>query len=763
MTDVVRPYLVALIAMMSFVLSSVGGSPASDPPRTQCCLPSGQGQRCVVKTPNACRQGGGIDVGPGSCSPNPCGGATTTTTSTSTTLPVLCGNGTIEAGEQCDPPGSSCGAGALCSADCTCPCDFLDPSVCLHPFPNDYFTKADPTTGTGRRVNLALAAMPRNASEKPIDPTDYDRSDGFSPGAAIVLRVPGVDLGVTGAVPITDLARSLEANAPIVLVNADTLAHHLFWAEIDSNASSEATRAILLHPAVNLADGTRYIVALRRMKDSTGALIPPNPDFVAYRDRTATGDPVKEARRAHMESLFTTLAAAGVPRHSLYLAWDFTVASRRNNSERLLFARDDAFARLGSQAPTFTVTQIDNEVDDKIFRRVTGQYLVERYVSSPAPPARYVLGLDGLPLHQPTPQQAPFLCIIPRVALANATASATPARPSLYGHGLFGTNSEVNAGNVESMANEHNFVFCATNWIGMSTEDIPNTLTILGDLSNFPTLTDRVQQSVVDQLFLARLLIHPAGFASNPAFQDAFGAPVIDTSHVFYDGNSQGGILGGLVMEFAQDITRGVLGVPAITFSTLVTRSSDFGPFAAVLYPAYPHELERPLIFSLVQMLWDRGEPSGSAHHMTTDPLPNTPAHTILIHEAFGDHQVANVQTEVEARTIGASIYQPALTVGRSTDVTPFFAIPAIPSFPFDGSALVVWDHGCSTPASCPNPPAVADCTCPPPTTNTPPPGGHDPHEDPRSQPSARTQKSEFLQANGVVVDVCGGMPCLAP
>src|SRR5207247_2087814 len=160
--------------------------------------------------------------------------------------------------------------------------------------------------------------------------------------------------------------------------------------------------------------------------------------------------------------------------------------------------------------------------------------------------------------------------------------------------------------------------------------------------------------SVVDQLFLARLLIHPAGFASNPAFQDAFGAPVIDTSHVFYDGNSQGGILGGLVMEFAQEITRGVLGVPAITFSTLVTRSS-------------------------------------------------------------------------------------------------YFATPAMPSFPFDGSALVVWDHGCSTPASCPNPPAVADCTCPPPTTNTPPPGGHDPHEDPRSQPSARTQKSEFLQANGVV------------
>src|SRR6266446_287118 len=168
MTDVVRPYLVALIAMMSFVLSSGSGSPASDPPRTQCCLPSGQGQRCVVKTPNACRQAGGIDVGSGTCSPNSCGGATTT--STSTTLPALCGNGTIDAGEQCDPPGSSCGAGALCSADCTCPCDFLDPSVCLHPFPNDYFTKTDPAAGEPR---------PRGHAEERLG--EADRSHRLQP------------------------------------------------------------------------------------------------------------------------------------------------------------------------------------------------------------------------------------------------------------------------------------------------------------------------------------------------------------------------------------------------------------------------------------------------------------------------------------------------------------------------------------------------------------------------------------------------------
>jgi hypothetical protein len=132
---------------------------------------------------------------------------------------------------------------------------------------------------------------------------------------------------------------------------------------------------------------------------------------------------------------------------------------------------------------------------------------------------------------------------------------------------------------------------------------------------------------------------------------------------------------------------------------------------------------------------------------MTTDPLPGTPAHEVLLHEAFADHQVANITTEVEARTIGASIHQPALAPGRHSDVDPYFGIPAIPSYPFAGSAMVVWDSGAATP----------------PTTNTAPSTGADPHSDPRSSPVARQQKSDFLQTGGTVTDVCAGNPCTAP
>src|SRR5438876_854460 len=48
-------------------------------------------------------------------------------------------------------------------------CDWLDPSVCLYPFPNDRFTVPDPTSDSGRRVNFNLQSMPRNRAGKPVE------------------------------------------------------------------------------------------------------------------------------------------------------------------------------------------------------------------------------------------------------------------------------------------------------------------------------------------------------------------------------------------------------------------------------------------------------------------------------------------------------------------------------------------------------------------------------------------------------------------
>ena len=64
--------------------------------------------------------------------------------------------------------------------------------------------------------------MPKNVGTVAVDPTAWNLNDGFSQGASIMLHVPGVDLTQTAAAPITDVARSLDTNAPVVLINADT-------------------------------------------------------------------------------------------------------------------------------------------------------------------------------------------------------------------------------------------------------------------------------------------------------------------------------------------------------------------------------------------------------------------------------------------------------------------------------------------------------------------------------------------------------------
>ena len=194
-------------------------------------------------------------------------------------------------------------------------------------------------------------------------------------------------------------------------------------------------------------------------------------------------------------------------------------------------------------------------------------------------------------------------------------------------------------------------------------------------------------------------MIHPDGFASNAAFRFN-GEPVIDTTKpLFYYGNSQGGIAGGALTAIATDFTRSVLYVPGMNYSTLLTRSIDFEEYSLVLYPSYPDESSRPLLLSLIQSMWDRGEPNGYANHMTTDPLPGTPEHKVLIEMAYGDHQVANVQTEVEARTIGAPLRVPAVDANRLQPGydAPFVGLHTLGDLSgpaAQGSGFFIWDIG---------------------------------------------------------------------
>ncbi|SFM74432.1 hypothetical protein [Variovorax sp. OV329] len=676
-------------------------------------------------------------------------------------------------------------------------CDFLDASHCMLPFPNDYYTVADAGTDTGRRLNLKTSSMPRSqiAANRAIDTTEWNRNDGFSPGAMVVTRVPGVDLDKSGAPRLSDLSASLKSDAPVMLIDADTLEQKLVWAELDTNSvGTPEKQSLNIRVAKSLEWGHRYIVVLRNMKDAQGKAIEVGPAFQIYRDRHESKLDFVNGRREHMEALFATLKKAGVARESLYLAWDFTVASRKNTTGRMLAIRDQGFAALTNGTPAFTVdTVTEDPTDLKIARHIEGTITVPSFVVTPntgtdimpvvaavgpylqgkapinlpaiktafdaigdkplpLPHFKYASatpGVNDVPVQNGT-MTVKYMCNIPRSAL-NVDGSVNPARISLYGHGLFGRAAEMNGGNVKSMGNEHNFVFCATNWYGFSEDEIVPSVFAFFDLSNARVPFDTTQQGVLNMMMLGRAMKSAQGFATNAAFQmGSTPTSVLDTGELFYDGNSQGGILGGMFMSVAQDVQRGVLGVPGMNYSLLLERSADWPQFASMVYGAYPDSLDQQFIFSLWQSLWDRAEANGYAQAMTDNPLPNTPAHKVLMHVAYGDHQVSMWAAEIEARTIGAKLYCPALAPGRHPDANPYFQLSCMDNATgHDGSAIVLWDSGPGR-------------TTVPPQGNVPPTTGTDPHSDPRSTLMARAQKAAFLKTGGSVVDKCGNAPCRA-
>ena len=617
-------------------------------------------------------------------------------------------------------------------------CDPLG-ARCLLPWPDDHLTVADPSTPTRRRLAIDPLSTPANASGVHIDVTDQDRGDGWSPGSTLMVEIPGLD---PAALPSLEKPEtSLAPDAPIVLVDATTGRRHPYWAELDANADPGTAPLLLIHPAKNFLDGHHIVVGLRHLTTSDGTAVVPTPAFAAYRDGQRTTDPAFERRRPQMDETFAALARAGVVRSSLQLAWDFTVASTQSLTGRLVAMRDDAFAQLGDAAPTFTVDQVTDSPRPTVRRQVQGTFQVPDYLTDGgAPGGRLVLDDHGLPQRQATPFTAHYTCVLPDAA------ASKPARMALYGHGLLGDQSEVTGRLTTKMSATYDIAYCATDWYGMSEDDVSTALGALSDLSAFARLPDRLHEGLLAFLFLGRLMTHHDGFSSNDAFR-LDGKPALKTDELYFDGNSQGAILGGALTAVAQDFTRAALGEAGMNYHLLLDRSVDFDEYALVLKPAYPARFDRITGLALAQLLWDRGETDGYANHVTTDPLPHTPRHTVLLYGAVGDHQVTEYSLRVEAATMGAAAHEPIAAPGRVVGTDPGWLLPRLDDAHRGGSAYYLWDTG--SPSS--------------PVTNTPSRQGHDPHDDTPSIPQLQKLKDGFWHPKGTAAEVCGGQPCVVP
>jgi hypothetical protein len=500
-------------------------------------------------------------------------------------------------------------------------CDAFASRACLMPFPNDMnLTVRDKKSPTGLRVHLPAKAMPANKSGKRITTGEYNRQDGFSPGQTIVVNVKGLHtqkaFNRSKLVPLDDLGRSFAKRAGIVVINAKTRKRQLIYAELDANAKSASQRMLLIHPGKNFNEGARYIVALRGLRTASGKKIKPSKGFAALK----RGKGAKRLRKRY-KGIFKTLKRAGIKKGNLTLAWDFTIASERGLTARMLKIRNDAFAQLGDNnladgkvegsAPKYTVTKVVDNPDAQILRRISGTFTVPCYLNAQGcpPGARFHYSSkkkDALPTQLPgNTQTATFECAIPRAALTS------PAHAALYGHGLLGGPEEIDGTGVKAMSQEHDFAFCATaleRHVGRGRPECGEAARQPGRL----LLARRPQPAGLPQPDVPGEAPHPPErLDRRPGLQGPrrpVGAVLRRQQpgrHPRHRADRDGARLHASGARRAR-----------INFSVLLTRSSNWDTYGQVFNPAYPKQADRPLILSLINLLWDRGEGDGWAHHV---------------------------------------------------------------------------------------------------------------------------------------------------
>lgn len=603
-------------------------------------------------------------------------------------------------------------------------CDNLHMGHCIMPYPSDFFRK---TTEAGPRIIFEDGSLPVYRTGQ-MTGEAFARADGFGGSTPVMFTWPGATL--TGAAPVFQPARSLEADSPTVIIDADTGERIAHWVEFDHLTLDQATPMIVLRPAAALPRSHRLIVAIRGLVDEAGTPLDPQPGFLALRDQTASLHIGVHARRAHFEAnIFPVLETAGIARDDLQLAWDFTVASGPNGTDTLRTMRDRLMAAIGEDGPSYTIQNVEPTDHPDIALMVRGTARVPSFLEPPDDMGvrRHKLDADGLPRIEGF-EDVPFTLQFPRTAREDAGRVGVLQ----YGHGFLGTMGQGEGGWLREMAQEYRFLILSADMQGMTDDDFPIWARVLGlRPSEFPHLCEKAMQGVMNHLALQRMM--KGRFLQDPLVSGENG-PIYDPDDLMYYGNSQGGTMGAVIMSMTVDVPRGVLGVPGGAYPILLQRSVVFEDFVGVLTNTFANRLDFSLVLGLLGTGWDRMDPLTFARHIVHDPLPGGIAHEVLLHVAKEDAQVHTQVSMMLGRSIPVPIAVPVVEPAWGLEERPL---------PYSGSMYTEFDFKY---------PDNPDPLRPPPIEN-------DTHGDLRALPEGQRQMMHFLR-EGEVIDVCSGMPC---
>ncbi|MBA2542646.1 MAG: hypothetical protein H0V17_23585 [Deltaproteobacteria bacterium] len=547
---------------------------------------------------------------------------------------------------------------------------------CMGPWPSGLYEVADATSVTGRRLAIPDNTLPINIDDITLDPAPYNVYDGFSSAAPMITAFEtGID--ASNLVTHDDLAASLTDVSPTVIIDMATgeLVEH--FAELDAPAAATpGQQALFIRPSKLLKRSTRYAVAIKKtLKAKDGGELPVPEGFRAIVDGEITTHRLLEAARPRFVDIFEVLAEHGIDKADLVTAWDFTTASGELVRSDLLEARDAALSAMGTDGANLNYQVIDGNaaIDEVLFaRKINGEFDVPLFLTnngSFAVTTKLQRDSSGKPITTGM-YRAPFTAIIPKCAID----SLTPVPMIIYGHGLLGrAQDQVSSGGTRHASAGICAVVVGTDMRGMSDRDVANVALALNDGNNGHAIFDVLVQGMINHVALVQL--SRGALASELFTKDGTPntASIVDPTKFHYYGISQGGIMGTTVCAIDPVIEKCVVQVGAINYSLLLERSHDWPQYRTTLNGAYPSPLDSALMVNLMQLQWDRTEPTAVADVIVGEGFPNTPTKHVFMQVAIGDDEVANIASELQARTMGIPVMLPSpyIPQGIATSSTP--------------------------------------------------------------------------------------------
>lgn len=543
-------------------------------------------------------------------------------------------------------------------APLSAPCDPMDETRCLLPFPSSVFTVRDPSTKTGLRVAIAADSL-----EVADDPAALLRADGFSQVTPLVTAffadIPPLPVAKNGDGPLRLLLAQPGASG---FGEAVPLR---FSVEQNVAAGGRTESFLFAYPLRPLAAGSDYVAVvlddLPVRTDSQRTLLAPSRWTQVALGIAAPATQTEAELAAYHAPTRAVLRRAGIDPQRVLRVWDFTTRSEQDAQKSLATMRAGVLSAVTSGAVSVHIDEVKSSPNPAIAATVIGHLEgIPKYIES-QPGSSLSFDSQGLPIVKGT-RSAPFRIVIP--------AGTGSYRFIMFGHGTGGTylddtfDTEIAVSGAAKVGIQFD---------GWTESEVLQTLAgILQIVKGSHYATAMLMQAQADAAAVQALLPTKIG--------DALAAPLLGgkvnpaagrrptDDKLLWAGGSLGGIMGLVAVSADPKLRYGVLNVPGAAWTHYVPKSLLFAMLAPLLESTYRSQVSALHTLAMTQGIWD--EVDGAAW---ASALRGRQA-AFLIQESIGDPVVPNAGSEMvavvtDAKLVGAELSPLALSLPRQNVV----------------------------------------------------------------------------------------------